>query len=47
MITPYINVDDITNDLQVSVEKLFRWFTDNQMKGNTDKCQLIIGTNNA
>ena len=47
MITPYINVDDITNDLQVSLEKLFRWFTDNQMKGNADKCQLIIGTNNA
>ena len=41
------NVDDTINDLQLSVEKLFRWFSDNQMKGNTDKCHLIMITNNA
>ena len=41
------NVDDTINDLQLSVEKLFRWFSDNQMKGNTDKCHLIMSTNNA
>ena len=33
-------------DLQLSAEKLFRWFFDNQMKGNTDKCHLIMNTNN-
>lgn len=26
------NVDDVINGLQVSAEKLFRWFTDSQMK---------------
>ena len=30
------NVDEIINDLQFSLEKLFRWFSDNQMKGNID-----------
>ena len=40
------NVDDFTNDLQISVEKLFRWFSDNEMKGNTDKCYLIMSTTN-
>ena len=39
------NVDDVINDLQLSAEKLFRWFSDNQMKGNTDKCHLIMNTN--
>ena len=34
------NVDDIMNYLQLSAEKLFRWLSDNQMKGNTDKCHL-------
>ena len=40
------NVDDVINDLQLSAEKLFRWFSDNQMKGNTGKCHLIMSTNN-
>ena len=32
--------------LQLSAEKSLRWFSDNQMKGNTDKCHLIMSTNN-
>ena len=40
------NVDDVTYDLQLSAEKLFRWFPDDQMKGNTGKCHLIMSTNN-
>ena len=40
------NVDDIINNLQLSAEKLFRWFSDNQMKGNTDKCHLIMSISN-
>ena len=40
-------VDDVINGLQVSAKKLFQWFSDNQMKGNTDKCHLIMSTNNA
>ena len=38
------NVDDVISDLQLLAEKLFRWFSDNQMKANTDKCHLIIST---
>ena len=40
-------VDDVINGLQVSAEKLFKWFSDNQMKGNADKCHLIMSTENA
>ena len=40
-------VGDVINGLQVSAEKLFQWFSDNQMKGNTDKYHLIMSTNNA
>ena len=39
------NIDDIINDLQLSAEKRFRWFSDNPMKGNTGKCHLIMSTN--
>ena len=28
----------------ISAEKLFKRFKDNQMKGNTDKCHLILST---
>lgn len=41
------NIDDVINGLQVSAEKLVHWFTDNLMKGKTDKCHLIMSTNNA
>ena len=40
------NVDDVINNLQLSAEKLFRWFSDDQMKGNTGRCYLIVSTNN-
>ena len=40
------NVDNVINDLQLSAKKLFRWFSDNQMKGNIDTCHLIMSTNN-
>ena len=36
------NVDDVINDLKLSAEKLFHCFSDNQMKGNTDKCHLLL-----
>ena len=35
------NVDDVINGLQFSAEKLFHWFNDNQIKGNTDKNHLL------
>ena len=40
------NVDDVTNYLQLSAEKLFRRFFDNQIKGNANKCRLIMSSNN-
>ena len=40
------SVDDVINDLQLSAEKHFRWFSDNQMKRNSDKCHLVMSTNN-
>ena len=34
------NADDVIAYLQRSFEKPFKWFWDNQIKGNTDKCHL-------
>ena len=35
------SIDEVISSLQESAEKLFQWFSHNQMKGNTDKCHLI------
>ena len=37
------NIDDLITSLQDAAAKLFKWFSDNQMKGNTDKCYLLLG----
>ena len=39
------NIDEVIFSLQESSRKLFKWFTDNQMKTNEDKCHLILNTN--
>ena len=39
------NIDEIIFSLQQSSKKLFKWFADNQMKTNEDKCHLIVSTN--
>ena len=36
------NIDDLITSLQDAAAKLFKWFSDNQMKGNTDKCHLLL-----
>ena len=36
------NIDDLTTSLQDAPEKLFKRFSDNQMRGNTDKCHLLL-----
>ena len=36
------NVNAVTETLRISAKKLFRWFKDNQIKGNTDMFHLII-----
>ena len=35
-------VNDVVASLSKSAKKLFQWFSDNEMKGNTDKCHLIF-----
>ena len=38
------NIDEVIFYLQESSKKLFKWFTDNQMNTNEDKCHLIVST---
>ena len=45
--TPYLrgkNVEEILNGLENVVPNLFRWFTENELKGNTSKCHLLISS---
>ena len=39
------NIEEVILSLQESSKKLFKWFSDNQMKSNGDKCHLIVSTN--
>ena len=34
------NIDDLITSLPDAAAKLFKWFSDNQMMRNTDKCHL-------
>ena len=38
------SINDVIVSLQDKSEKLFQWFSDNQLKGNTDKCHLIVSS---
>ena len=38
------NVDATVTSWRKSAKKRFKWFKDNQMKGNTGKCYLILST---
>ena len=38
------NIDEVIFRLQESSEKLFKWFADNQMETNEDKCHLTVST---
>ena len=38
----YENIDDLIKSLQNAAAKLFKWFSDNEMRGNTDKCHLLL-----
>ena len=37
-------IEEVILSLQSSSEKLFQWLSDNQMKGNPEKCHLIMST---
>ena len=39
------NTDEVIFSLQESSKKLFKWFADNRIKANEDKCLLIVSTN--
>ena len=39
------SIDDVVMSLQESTKRIFQWFSDNEIKGNTDKCHLILSTN--
>ena len=47
-ITPYIiddTVEGVIKSLEEVSKKLFKWFDDNLMKSNADKCHLLVSTN--
>ena len=37
-------LEEVILSLQSSSEKLFQWLSDNQIKGNTEKCHLTMNT---
>ena len=46
--TPYassLNLDVVINKSEESTNKLFQWFRNNHMKGNADKCHLMVTSN--
>ena len=46
---PYVSADNINGvikSLEKASEVLFKWFNDNLMKINADKCHLLVGINN-
>ena len=36
------NIDDLITSLQDVASKFYKWFSDNQMKGNTEKFHLLL-----
>ena len=36
------NIEDLITYLPDAAAKLFKWISGNQMKGNTDKCHLLL-----
>ena len=36
------NIDDLITSIQDAAANLFKWFSDNQMKGNTDKYHSLL-----
>ena len=46
--TPYIiddTVEGVIKSLEEVSKKLFKWFDDNLIKSNADKCHLLVSTN--
>ena len=46
--TPYLsakNIKDVIESLERASVSLFRWFENNLLKDNADKCHLLVSTN--
>ena len=39
------NIDDLIDSLEKVSSILFKWFKDNLLKGNLDRCHLLFSTN--
>ena len=47
-IIPYnfdLNLDNVISNLEKSTNSLLKWFTENHMKVNADKCHLLVSSN--
>ena len=47
--TPYLSadgIDEIIKSLEEVSHVLYKWFNENLMKTNADKCHLLVSTNN-
>ena len=45
--TPYVTcgtIESMTASLEKIENEIFKWFKDNEMQGNTDKCYVLIST---
>ena len=48
--TPYVianNAEEVVFELKAITQKLFTWFSQNEMKANLDKCHLLLSTTDA
>ena len=48
--TPYVSANSIEETISILEdisEKLFQWFTSNQMKANEEKCNLLLSKNSS
>ena len=46
--TPYVSsdsIEDVIRILENDYIKLFKWYSNNMMKANKDKCHLIVSSN--
>ena len=48
--TPYIignNAEEVVSELKAITQKLFTWFSQNEMKVKLNKCNLLLSTTDA
>ena len=48
--TPYVSANStnrFVKSLKEASTKLYKWFSDNLMKSNANKCHLLVSINNA